>query len=252
MNEARRTGGQVHLDDAVAGELRSAIDAEDSHRRSLLHEREEACWRERVSRAGRGSAGDAFERGAGGGVEFAGHAAGEERLAAGEDGMLHGLGHEDGILGLGDGGVHQDGVEAEFHGEGGVGGGADAGVDDQRDFGDEFAQDAEVGGVLHAEAAADGSAERHDGGGAGVDQALGEDDVVRGVGQNGEAFLDQDAGGFERGLDVGVERRLVADDFDLDPVGEADFAAEAGGADGFVGGVAAGGVGQQEVTFWDR
>ena len=103
--------------------------------------------------------------------------------------------------------------------------------------------------LLQAEAAADGRAERHDGCGARVDEALGVDNVVGGVGQDGEAFLDQDARGFERGLNVGIERCLVADDFDLDPVGEADLAAEARGADGLVGGEAAGGVGQQEVAL---
>ena len=77
---------------------------------------------------------------------------------------------------------------------------------------------------------------------------LREDDVVGGVGQDGEAFVDEDAGGFDGGLDVGVEGGLVADDLDLDPVGEADLAGEAGGADGFVGGVAAGGVGHEEVA----
>ncbi len=41
---------------------------------------------------------------------------------------------------------------------------------------------------------------------------------------------------------------LVADDLDLYPVGETDLAAEAGGTDGLVGGVAAGGVGQEEVA----
>ena len=33
----------------------------------------------------------------------------------------------------------------------------------------------------------------------------------------------------------------------LYPVGETDFAAEARGADGFIGGVAAGGIGQEEI-----
>ena len=77
----------------------------------------------------------------------------------------------------------------------------------------------------------------------------GEDDVVGGVGQDGKSLLDQDARGLQRGLNVGVEGGLVADDFDLDPVGEADLAAEARGADGLVGGEAAGGVGQQEIAL---
>jgi hypothetical protein len=120
----------------------------------------------------------------------------------------------------GDGGVHQHAVEAQFHGDGRVGGGANAGIDDQRDFGDQFAQDAQVGRVAKAQAAADRRAQRHHGRRASIDQALGEDDVVRGVGKNGEAFLHQDAGGFKGRLDVRIERLLIADDFDLHPVGE--------------------------------
>ncbi len=71
--------------------------------------------------------------------------------------------------------------------------------------------------------AADGRAERHDSGRTGVNQTLRDDDVVGGVGKHGEAFLHEDAGGFDGGLDVGIERGLIADDFDLYPVGEADF-----------------------------
>ncbi len=94
-----------------------------------------------------------------------------------------------------------------------------------------------------------GRAERHDRRCAGIDQALGEDDVVGGVGKDGEPFLHQHARGFERGLHVGIEGGLVADDFELDPIGESDFAAEARGADGFVGCIASGSVGQQEVLL---
>src|SRR5271166_3122975 len=64
---------------------------------------------------GLGLAADAFEGGAGGGVEAARHASGEEGLTTSEDRVLHGLGHQDGIARLGECGVHQDGVEAELH-----------------------------------------------------------------------------------------------------------------------------------------
>ncbi len=40
---------------------------------------------------------------------------------------------------------------------------------------------------------------------------------------------------------------MVADHFELDPVRDPDFAAQARGADGFVGRVATSGVGQQEI-----
>jgi len=162
--------------------------------------------------------------------------------------MLHGFGHEDGVGGSGDGGVHEDAVSAHLHGEGGVGGGADTSVDDEGNGGDSFAQDLERSAVLDAKAGTDGRGEGHDGGGAGIDEAMGEDNVVGCVREDGEPFFDEDAGGFEGGLDVGIEGGLVADDLDFDPVGEADFAGEARGANGFVGGVAAGGIGQQEVA----
>ena len=43
-------------------------------------------------------------------------------LPTGDDGVLHGFSHEDGILSGGDAGVHENGVVAEFEGECGVGG----------------------------------------------------------------------------------------------------------------------------------
>src|SRR5258708_26046687 len=140
---------------------------------------------------------DAGERAGGGGIEALGHAAGEVAFAAGDDGVAHGFGHEHGVLGFGDRGVHQDAIGAEFHGHGGVGSGADAGIHDHGDFGDAFAEDAEVGGILHAEAGANGRGKRHDGGGAGVNELAGGDEGVGGVREKDEAFLNEDA----RGLD---------------------------------------------------
>ena len=189
----------------------------------------------------------AFQRRAGGGVQPPRHAAREVGSAAGEYGVVHGFGHQHRILRAGDSCIHEDGVSSEFHGDGGVGCGAYTSIHDEGNGGDHLAQDANVSLILNAHAAADGSAERHYRGGASVDEALGENDVVGSVGQDGETFADQDAGSFERGLDIRVERSLVADDFELYPVRDADLAAEAGGADGFVGGIAAGGVGQQEI-----
>ena len=57
---------------------------------------------------------------AGGSIEFLGHAAGQVRVAAGEDSVLHCGGHGDGIFGFGDGRVHKDSVVAEFEGDGGI------------------------------------------------------------------------------------------------------------------------------------
>src|SRR6266478_4475708 len=88
----------------------------------------------------------------GGSVEALGHAAGEVGFAAGDDGIAHGFGHEDGVLGFGNGGVHEDAIGAKLHGNSGVGSRAHAGIDDHGNFSDAFAEDAEVGGILHAEA----------------------------------------------------------------------------------------------------
>ena len=52
----------------------------------------------------------------------------------------------------------------------------------------------------------------------------------------------------ERLLVVGEERLLVADDLELHQLGHAELARQAAGAHRLVGGVAAGGVGQERVA----
>src|SRR6266852_3296800 len=195
------------------------------------------------------SADDAGERAGGGSVEALGHAAREVGFAAGDYGVAHGFRHEDGVLGFGDGRIHEDAIGTEFHGDGGVGSGADAGIHDHGNFGDAFAEDAEVGGILHAEAGSDGRGKRHDGGGAGVDEFAGGDQIIIGVGEYDEALLDEDASGLDELLSVREKSLLVADDFELDPIREADFAGQARSANGFIGGVAGGGVGKNKNLF---
>ena len=217
-------------------------------------ERKEGCKETRPQgggvKEGRAKlADDAGEGAGGGGVEALGHAAGEPGFAAGDDGVAHSFGHKNGIGCFGDSGVHEDAVGAELHGDGGVRGGADTGVNDHGNFSDAFAEDAESGGILNAEAGADRRGEGHDGGGASVDELASGDEVVVGVGEDDETFFDKDAGRFDELLGVWEKSLLVADDFELDPVGEADFAGEARGADGFVGGVTGGGVGEDEEFF---
>jgi hypothetical protein len=105
---------------------------------------------------------------------------------------------------------------------------------------------------LDAEAGANGRSERHDRGSPGVDEFAGGDQVVVGVGEDYETFLNENASGFDELLGVGKQRLLVADDFELDPVGEADLAGEARGTDGFISGVAAGSIWKNEDFFRDR
>jgi len=102
---------------------------------------------------------------------------------------------------------------------------------------------------LNAQAAADGSPEGHDGRSAGVHQALGEDHVVGSVGQDDESFFDEHIRGLECGLNIRMQRGLVSDDLQLDPVRQADLAREVRGTDGLIRRIATRGVGQQEVPF---
>ncbi len=106
--------------------------------------------------------------------------------------------------------------------------------------------DREVVGVADAGAGADRRAERHHRGAAGLLEAAGEDRVVVGVGEDGEAVGDERLGGVEQLDRVRVEGAVVADHLELDPVGLERLAGELGGADRVAGGEAAGGVGEGE------
>ena len=106
--------------------------------------------------------------------------------------------------------------------------------------------DRDVVRVADAGAGADRRAERHHRGAAGLLEAAGEDRVVVGVGEDGEALADQGLGGVEQLDRVGEEGAVVADHLELDPVGLEGLAGELGGADRVAGGVATGRVGQGE------
>ena len=47
--------------------------------------------------------------------------------------MAHGDGHGEGVFGAGDGGIEQYPIDAQFHGAGDIAGGADAGIDNDRE-----------------------------------------------------------------------------------------------------------------------
>ena len=72
--------------------------------------------------------------------------------------------------------------------------------------------------------------------------------VIGAVDHDLEAVGEQGGGGFEGGGHVGVEVRRGAEHFELDEVPAAGLARQAQRADGFVGGEAAGGVGQIGVS----
>jgi voltage-gated sodium channel len=178
------------------------------------------------------------------GPEALGDAAGQAGEAASGDGVAHGGGHAFGVVGSGDRGGQEDGRAAQFHCQGGIRRGADAGVEHDGDAGAGDDQ-LEVVGVADAQAGADRRAEGHDGGAPGFLQAQGQDRVVVGVGQDGEAVGDQGRGGVEQFERVGQQGAVVGDHFEFDPVGAEGLAGQAGGEDRLGGGVAAGGVGER-------
>ena len=154
-----------------------------------------------------------------------------------------------GILRAGDRGVHEHAVAAEFHRDRGIGSGADAGVDDDRHLRvlDDFDQ---VPAVLDAEARTDRRGQRHHRDAADFFEPFGQDRIVAGVDHDLEAVGDELLGGLQGLHDVGEQRLLVAEHFQLDQrMAVEQFAREAAGAHGVLGGVAAGRVRQDRVAI---
>ena len=82
--------------------------------------------------------------------------------------------------------------------------------------------------VADAEAGADRGAERHDRGAPGLLQPPGQDGVITGVGQDGEAVRDQLIGGGEQLDRIRQQRPLIRDDLQLDPAGAERFPCQPG------------------------
>src|SRR4029077_12641006 len=108
------------------------------------------------------------------------------------------------------------------------------------------AEDAQVRGVLNAEAGADGRGERHDGSSACVNELARGDQIIVCVRQHNETFFDQDAGSFDQLLSVREKRLLIADDFQLDPIGKPQLAPQPRSTNSLVSGVDASSVGQDK------
>jgi len=139
------------------------------------------------------------------------------RLAARLDGLSHRRGHEHGILGRGDGCVHEHAVAAELHGDGRVGGRADSGVDDDGHPG-VLDDGQEVVRIADTESRSDGRGQRHHGHATDLLEALRDDRIVVGVDHDLEVVVDELLRRVECRRDVGVERLLVAEHLELDEV----------------------------------
>ena len=192
--------------------------------------------------------GDVLGGAAGGGVEPAGDATGEVGVSSGLNSLAEGSCHEDGVFGLGNGGVDENGVGAHFQGLGGFGRDAKAGVDDDGDAG-LLDDDADFLGGVDALAGADGGAEGHDRCAANLLKLIGEDGVGVDVGEDDESVIDKLLGGLEGLGGIGKEIFRVRYDLQLDPVGAGDGASELGDEEGLFHSLAASGVGQNVVDI---
>ena len=108
---------------------------------------------------------------------------------------------------------------------------------------------ADAVGIEQAEAAPDRRCQGHDRGTSRLFQAERGDQIVVGVGEYGEPLLHQRARRLEQAFGVGEQGFAVADHFELHELVEPRLAGQPGVANRLVGGVAAGGVGQQEVAL---
>ena len=152
---------------------------------------------------------------------------------------------------MGDGGVHQYAVAAQFHGDRRVRGGADAGVDQDRHL-EAVDDQAQVPRIDDAHAGADQRSERHDRDTADILQHLGLDRVVGAVHHHLEAVLDENLGGFQRFRHVREQIGRIAQHFELaQRVAIEEFAAKTQGTDRVIGGVTARGV-RQDGEFRGR
>ena len=147
------------------------------------------------------------------------------------------------VAGAGDRGGGQHRVAAELHRQRGVGGGADAGVEDQRHR-HGLAAERDGCGLRMPEAAADRRAQRHHGGAADVLQPARQHGVVGGVGQHDEALGDQLAGGLSSSTPSGssVRRSPITSSFSQSRLER--LARQVRGGDGLARAEAAGGVRQ--------
>ena len=114
--------------------------------------------------------------------------------------------------------IEQHGIIAEFHRQRRVRRGADPGIDDElhiREVGSEARQRRRI---REPASAADRRAPRHDDLAPDALQALGDGKILGCIGKDLEAFSCESACRFDESEDIGLQRVVVADDFELDPV----------------------------------
>ncbi len=125
---------------------------------------------------------------------------------SGFDGECEGARHVDGVAAAGNGGVQQYAVKTPFHHLRRLRGQTQARVDDQRRFGQAFAQDVQRIGVNRAQTRADRGCPGHQRLTARVEQAAAGNQVFGAIRQHFEAVFNQDFRRFDELEDVGLQR----------------------------------------------
>ena len=92
-------------------------------------------------------------------------------------------------------------------------------IDDERKPWKISPQTFEAGFVDDATPGANGRRPRHDDLTASAHQPFGHRQIFRGVGKDLEAIFGQRFGGLDQAEDVGLQRVVVADHFEFDPIG---------------------------------
>src|SRR5690606_10023210 len=126
-------------------------------------------------------------------------------------------GHKNGVACTGNGRVHENAVAAQFHGNGGIGSGAHAGIHKHGDI--RLVDDeTQVPGIKDAHAGADQRCQRHDGHAANVFEHASLNRVVGAINHDLEAIVDQRFGGFQGFGHIGEQIVLVTQYFQFDQV----------------------------------
>ena len=116
---------------------------------------------------------------------------------------------------------------------------ADACIDDKRNVGEMRPHGFERIRIVQATARADGRAPRHQHLATGLEKLFRDDQIVIHIGKDLEAVVAQRARRFHKAERVGLQCVMVADDFELDPVGAEDFPRHFCRGDSFAGRVTA-------------
>ena len=149
---------------------------------------------------------------------------GLEGKPSGLDGLGKGRRHLHRIARFGHGGVEQHGVIAHLHGLGRMRGRADSGIDDERDIGEIGAERLERVLVDQPARRTDRRGPWHQHGAARGDQALGGAQILGGIGKNLEAVGRERGRGLDQAEQVGLQRVVIGDHFELDPIGAEQLA----------------------------